>query len=801
MSADMYAHDAIAQFSDALRAAGLTPEAIHADGELHRFSSNGKRGDEAGWYVLHLDGGIPAGAFGDWRTGLNESWRADIGRRLTEAERAAQRELIASLRRKREADDAKRHTEAQERAQREWRDAKPADATHPYLVRKGVQAHGLRVDEAGRLLVPVRIAGELHSLQYIDAEGGKRFLPGGRVAGGYFAIGKGKEVVCIAEGYATAATIREATGYAVAAAFNCGNLEAVARTVRERLPKAKLIVCADDDATTDGNPGTTKATAAARAIGGLLAVPDFGADRLEKATDFNDLAVHRGMDAVKACIANATHPGAPARPAPLPLVAELTADPYPLDALPGEFGAAVREVVAYLQCPVALAACSALSALSVAAQGLANVRRDGNLEGPVSLYLLSAAYSGERKSELDRYFSKPLREWEAAEAERIKPDLARSRADLAAWTAEREGVQLSIKEARRKGKPTDELRDQLTRLEEGKPEPLRVPRVLLESETAESLAWNLARPDGWPSAGILSSEAGIILGGHSMRNDTIMQSLALLNKLWGGETLRVGRKTSEQFTLSGARLTMGLAVQAGTLQAFLDSSRGLARDTGFLARFLIAWPASTQGTRFYREAPSDWPGLTAYRSRLRQLLDTRSKMTDAGQLAPPSPDMTSEGFALWRDFYNEAERELAQGGELTEIRDVASKAAENCARVAALFHLFEHGSDARIEAHHVAAAVKVVTWHLFESRRLLSVMALSKPISNAAKLDEWLRAECSKRGTETVSVRDALRLGPNPTRLKSELRAALAELDDANRAWLDDDGRTIRVATALLAEG
>ena len=165
------------------------------------------------------------------------------------------------------------------------------------------------MDADGRLLVPVRDrAGEWLSLQRISADGEKRFLPGGRVSGGYYAIGKARGTVCIAEGFATAATIHEATGHPVAVAFNCGNLEAVARALREKLPKARLILCADDDARTDGNPGLTKATEAARAVGGLLAVPDFGADRPEKATDFNDLAQHRGADAVKACIASAKKP-------------------------------------------------------------------------------------------------------------------------------------------------------------------------------------------------------------------------------------------------------------------------------------------------------------------------------------------------------------------------------------------------------------------------------------------------------------------------------------------------------------
>ena len=123
-----------------------------------------------------------------------------------------------------------------------------------------------------------------------------------------------------------------------------------------------------------------------------------------------------------------------------------------------------------------------------------------------------------------------------------------------------------------------------------------------------------------------------MFGGHAMRRDSIMQSLSLFNKLWGGEPYKVSRRTSESFDLIGARLTMGLAVQPDTVQTFFDESRGLAKE-GFAARFLIAWPESTQGTRLYRNAPTGWPGLTLYKARLRRLLDTAPMIDARGNVA------------------------------------------------------------------------------------------------------------------------------------------------------------------------
>ncbi|MBE0624408.1 MAG: DUF927 domain-containing protein [Burkholderiales bacterium] len=304
--------DSVGQFRDAIRSAGLVPpEAIDADGKLHRFASNGKRGDDAGFYVLHAEG-IPAGSFGDWRTGLSQSWQADLGRSLTPAEEAAHRTKLDTMRRERDAEQAKRKAKAEKKATAIWKAAKPATANHAYLTRKGIKAHGAR-QHHDALVIPMHYGGELQSLQFIGPDGNKRFLTGGRVAGCYFSMGnpEGAAAWCIAEGFATGATIHEATGYPVAVAFYAGNLEPVAQALRSKLPELRLIVCADDDAATEGNPGITMATAAARSVGGLVAIPDFGNDRAQGATDFNDMAQHCGLEAVEQAVARASAPQAP----------------------------------------------------------------------------------------------------------------------------------------------------------------------------------------------------------------------------------------------------------------------------------------------------------------------------------------------------------------------------------------------------------------------------------------------------------------------------------------------------------
>lgn len=301
--------DARTQFREAILAAGLVPpDVIEPDGKLRRFASNGTHGDDAGWYALH-DDGIPAGCFGDWRTGFSQTWRADIGRTLTPGEEAAHRAKVATMRREREAEEARRKTEARERANQIWAKAGPC-AEHPYLTRKGIKPNGARLYRDA-LLIPMRAGGELHSLQFIGTDGDKRFLTGGRVAGCYFSIGnpKGAAALCIAEGFATGAAIREATGYPVAVAFNAGNLGAVAKTLRGKFPDLPLILCGDFD---KSGTGQKAATEAAQAVGGLVALPDFTPEEMagdKPPSDFNDLAQLRGADAVGQAIAGANAPG------------------------------------------------------------------------------------------------------------------------------------------------------------------------------------------------------------------------------------------------------------------------------------------------------------------------------------------------------------------------------------------------------------------------------------------------------------------------------------------------------------
>ncbi len=293
----------IQQFADTIRAASLEPPDVIEPGKLHRFPGIGKRnGNTAGWCMLFADG--IGGVFGDWSADFSQTWQAHRDKPMSTADRQAFRRYVETAKAQADAERNAKHAEAAKKAGELWNAAQPEIGAHRYLTTKSVKAYGIRTN-GERLLIPMRdSSGALHSLQFIPPDGkDKRFLPDGKASGCYFGIGKPDGVLCIAEGYATAASIHEATGHAVAMAFNAGNLEPVAKALREKFPDLRLILCADDDYRTEGNPGITKATDAARAMGGLLAVPDFGGNRPDGATDFNDLYQAQGLDAVRRCIA------------------------------------------------------------------------------------------------------------------------------------------------------------------------------------------------------------------------------------------------------------------------------------------------------------------------------------------------------------------------------------------------------------------------------------------------------------------------------------------------------------------
>lgn len=308
-------HSPESAFLDAMRAAGLDYSGpIIADGVLHRFKVNGDL-TENSFYNLHLDG-IAAGHFGCWKRGVKENWCAVNSESLTDEQRAERDRRWKQQQAKRDAERRRYQAEAATKAQAILDTARPATSDHPYLVKKAVKAApgllvGRWLDRENCLLLPLRTAaGQLATLQAISpdapfAHSGqtKDFLKGGAKAGAYFVIGDldSSPIILLTEGYATAATLHEATGYAAVMCCDAGGIKPVAQALKTLYPHPQIIlICGDNDRFTEGNPGVKAARSASKAAGVRVIIPEFADD--EVGTDFNDLATRHGLEGVRTAI-------------------------------------------------------------------------------------------------------------------------------------------------------------------------------------------------------------------------------------------------------------------------------------------------------------------------------------------------------------------------------------------------------------------------------------------------------------------------------------------------------------------
>jgi putative DNA primase/helicase len=271
---------------DACRSIGLLIDEMVLDGQWHRVPVEGKkRANRSGAYCLRelmLKSGavVVVGLAHNWTTGAQSVF--DIRSQLsamTDEERAQAKRAMDEARRSAREERARLADEAAARAEKIW-SGLPESGASDYLQRKKVRAYGLKFSR-GSIVVPVRdMDGRLRGLQFIKPDGGKKFLTGTEKRVHFHVINdmmpqaeQGSADIYIAEGYATGATVHLAMGAVVFVAFDAGNLQPVAEVVRRKYQSARIIIAADNDAATKGNPGLTQAHAAAAAVNGMVVFP------------------------------------------------------------------------------------------------------------------------------------------------------------------------------------------------------------------------------------------------------------------------------------------------------------------------------------------------------------------------------------------------------------------------------------------------------------------------------------------------------------------------------------------------
>lgn len=295
-----YSRDPRGDFISQMQAHGFSaPRSGIVVGQLERVDGpEDKPGKLSGWYIYNefpSQGGgdvIGCGSYGCWKTDQKHSFLSCHEHKMGTAERLAFHSARQAQREAEQAETTGKQIEAARLAREIWDSAHPASNDHPYLKRKNVLSHGLKHNKDGRLIVPIMIDGEISSLEFIDDNGQKRRLTGGKCKGGYYAIHGDGHAVYICEGYSTGASVHEATGCTTYISFNANNLYEVAATVKRLHQDKTHIIAGDDDTETPGNPGRTKAQQAADAMGMEAIFPPMP-------TDFNDFHTNYGIDAVK----------------------------------------------------------------------------------------------------------------------------------------------------------------------------------------------------------------------------------------------------------------------------------------------------------------------------------------------------------------------------------------------------------------------------------------------------------------------------------------------------------------------
>lgn len=595
-------------FRDAIRSSGLTPPDTIEPGRFLRFPGNGKaNGNTAGWCMLFPDG--RGGIFGDFATGYVETWQAKHDRPLSLVEREAYRRNVEATKIAAKAEREREHADAAHRAAERWQAAKPADPAHPYLVAKGVKPYGIR-QEGNRLVIPVRDAsGELHSVQFIGPDGGKKFLPGGRVAGCYFAIGKPSGTLCIAEGYATGASLHEVAGHAVAVAFNAGNLEPAAVALRAKYPELGIIICADDDYRTEGNPGITKATKAALAVGGLLAIPDFGDDRPDDASDFNDLRRHAGAEAVARCVANARKPDvserrpvAPNAPqgrvwdTPRPIRASLAAVPaFAADALlPEPLRTWVSDEADRMPCAPDFLAAALLVGLGSVIGARCAIRPKARDSWPIvpNLWGGIVALPSAKKSPAMEAALKPIDRLAAKAAEAYRAELEGFEIDATFHKARREAIDDAIKRAAKKpGANVNAHADELRAHKASAPKPPTMRRYQTNDTTVEKVG-ELLRDN---PAGLLMRRDELVGLFASWDREGHEADRAFYLESWNGtgsfNTDRIGRGS---IAIPNLCVSIFGGIQPDKLTAYLEQAAHALANDGLLQRLqMLVYPDPT----------------------------------------------------------------------------------------------------------------------------------------------------------------------------------------------------------------
>lgn len=449
---------------------------------------------------------------------------------------------------------------------------------------------------------------------------------------------------------------------------------------------------------------------------------------------------------------------------PTPLLREIPdAAPYPMEAL-GPLRAAAEAAHDITQAPPALAAQSALTVASLAAQAHFDIETLGGTK-PVSLFALSVAQSGERKSGCDQHLMRAVHDFGRELTDAYRLDFEKFKSAGALWQARHKDI---LRKPNAQGTEAD-----LAALGP-EPSPPILPMVTATDPTVEGLTRNLGQCR--PSLGIFSDEGGQFIGGSGMSEDNRLKTVATLSAFWDGSAINRARAGDGAVTHYGKRLSTHLMVQPVAAAKLLSDP--IANGQGFLARFLITEPASTMGLRLHREPkPESQGALEAHANRIGAMLRQEPRLRDGAEneLSPAVMPLNRDARVLLIGFADAVEMDLPTGKALERVRPFAAKAAEHAARIAGVMAAYAGASS--VDGPTMANAITLARYYLEEAVRLADAALISKETQKLERLRTWLVESWPE---EFISATDARQWGP--FRETAICRKLMSEL--ANFGWL-----------------
>lgn len=401
---------------------------------------------------------------------------------------------------------------------------------------------------------------------------------------------------------------------------------------------------------------------------------------------------------------------------PQPLPEKKQYPEYPVNDLGPVLAPAVRAIAKHVQVPMGIAAQSVLATASLAVQGHYDVQRGNISEGPASLYFITIAESGERKSSTDKIALKPVRDYEKKRREEYSEKILRYKSELEAWEAEKKKLLRSCGgEEKLEGGDSvskDLFAASLYELEMRKPVKPAMPNITISEPTAEGVFKHLK--DNHPSGGLFNDDAVGFFDGHGMSDDARGRTIETLCRLWDGAILTRTRATNdESFVLAGRRMSAHLMVQPIIADKVMSDK--VMQGQGFLPRFLICNENSLMGERFIRNNDTEvsvehLPQVSEYYKAIERLIKKPLPLSESGEIEPQSFKIEGEAFREWCRFHDDVEVSLGKGGEFYDIRAFASKAAENCARLAAVMGAVEGLEIPTVDL--IRRASRVITYYL-----------------------------------------------------------------------------------------